>query len=386
MEAIVIRALHIKTIAFATLFASAAVLAATGTAHAQATPDVAGPVREYQAQRPPRTRPLREGVTGFSISQEPRFKVEAVRFHAIDQSGRTDLGSDEVVAVFSNPQHRMTTAEYGSISSGEIQPFRAEQSCIWPSVDTGGERDRAWACAREGAAGAVRFSIMLLEVDAQPFQGVWPFNDLCFSHDVTPRADNASCETDQNATLFDADFSYEVPQILSRLDPTCRCFEETAHQSRDQQDSVYEVTFRITRTDNSSEPLSAEPAPSPPVGPIVHRSGSLTAQQTQGFELDGGTVVTAGADFTFSRIPFTPMYFLTPNGGAKIWPGDANARGYATCYAQRASANYVTTAITPPAVGQHACYVTSDGRVGELRVTAFTLGGSMLSLAYTTWQ
>jgi hypothetical protein len=382
----VIRTLRIKALAFAALMAPASLLAATDTARAQAAPNVAGPVREYQAQPPARTRPLRDGVTGFSLSQEPRFKVEAVRFHAIDQSGRTDLGSDEVIAVFGNPRHRMTTAEYGDISSGEIQPFRPEQSCIWPSVDTGGERDRAWACAQGGAAGAVRFSISLLEVDAQPFQGVWPFNDLCFSHDVVPRADNASCEIDQNATLFDGDFSYEVQQILGRLDPACRCFEETAHQSRDEQDSVYEVTFRITRTDNSSEPLSAEPAPRPPAGPIVHRSGSLTAQQSQGFELDDGTVVTVGADFTFSRIPFTPMYFLTPNGGAKIWPGDANARGYATCYAQRASANYVTTAITPPAVGQHACYVTSDGRVGEFQITAFTLGGSALSLAYTTWQ
>lgn len=81
------------------------------------------------------------------------------------------------------------------------------------------------------------------------------------------------------------------------------------------------------------------------------------------------------------------MYFLTPNGGAKIWPGGAAARGYATCFAERASANYVAIAVTPPAVGQHACYVTSDGRVGEFQVTGFTPGGAAtLSVTYTTWQ
>jgi hypothetical protein len=79
---------------------------------------------------------------------------------------------------------------------------------------------------------------------------------------------------------------------------------------------------------------------------------------------------------------------LAPAGGAKIWPGDANARGYAACSAERGSGNYVATAVAAPAVGQYACYVTNNGRVGELRVDNLTTSFStaVLSVSYTTWR
>ena len=377
---------RIRQIAFAALMASADYFSAD-TAHAQTSPNVAGPVREYQAQPPVRGRPLRDGVTGLGATQdvvrEPRFKVEAVSFLAVDESGPDyPYASDEVFAAFGAERGGPATSTFDDIDTGEGRDFTREQSCILPAIDPDGTQNGVWACAPEGAQGPLRFSIALYDEDRNYDALIGGGIGFCLRSVET---DLNTCVQNHHTELFKNDFTYEVAQILSRLDPACRCFTETASQ-RHGDNTEYEVTFRITRVDTAGEPLGVDRSPPGATGPIVHSSGSLTALQTQGFELDGGTVVAAGADFVFSRVPFTPMYFLTPNGGAKIWPGDANARGYATCYAQRASANYVTTAVTPPAVGQHACYVTSDGRVGEFRVTAFTLGGSMLSLAYTTWQ
>ncbi|MEQ1707068.1 MAG: hypothetical protein ABL864_01905 [Terricaulis sp.] len=381
-----IRTLRIKALAFAALMAPASLLAATDTARAQAAPNVAGPVREYQAQPPARTRPLRDGVTGLGATQdvvrEPRFIVEAVSFLAVDESGWTDLGSDEVFAVFSDVAGSGgRTSTFEDIDTSVGRNFDREQSCILPAIDPDGALNKVWACAPEGTRGPLNFSIGLYDEDVPSGWGGFSF------HCGTGVGDLGACSDGHHTDLFNHDFTYDVAQILSRLDPSCRCFEETARQSRDDSDAVYEVTFRITRVDTAGEPLGLDRNPPGATGPIVHRSGSLTAQLTQGFELDGGTVVTIGADFIFSRIPFTNMYFLTPNGGAKIWPGGVTARGYASCYAERASANYLTTAVTPATVGPHACYVTGDGRVGELQVTDFTPGGAAtLSIDYTTWQ
>lgn len=375
----------VRHVAITGLLASSTfMLAAPADAQTVMRPNVEGAVLENQAPPQPQPRrPLREGVTGFAISQEPRFKVEAVRFKAVNESHGTSAGSDEVVGVFFGPQHRMTTVEYENVDTGESRDFGVQHNCIWPSQDTGTVRDRAWACAPEGAAGPVAFSIVLLEMDwDHPYHGIWPFGELCHSNDLAPVATN-SCEVDQGDELFRGAFSYDVAQILSRLDPACRCFEETASQSHGD-DTQYEVTFRITRVDTYSEPLAVDPnagSPVDPPAPIVHSSGSLTAPLMQGFELDAGVIAPAG-DFAFSR--GAAAYLLTPNGGAKIWLGGATARGYAACYAQRASPVYVTTAVVVPAVGQHACYVTSDGRVGELSITSVPAG--TLSIAYTTWQ
>ena len=78
---------------------------------------------------------------------------------------------------------------------------------------------------------------------------------------------------------------------------------------------------------------------------------------------------------------------FTPTGGAKIWPGDYSPRGYAACHAERRSASYVTSALTP-GVGQYACYVTNNGRVGELRVDNLmaSFNTAVLSVTFTTWQ
>lgn len=376
---------RVTSIALAICLAAAA-FNVSGAAFAQ-TPDVAGPVREYQAPAPPPPpRPLREGVTNYGVGGvAPRFIVEAVSFKAVDESGRDlPFTSDEVFAYFQLVGRGMITRNYDHVDTNDLETFEADQSCIWPPIDPDGERNGIWACDPQGGRGPIRFRVTLYDYDPDII-GFGGF-ELCGFADSTGD-DTYVCRTstDQGRSdvLFEHEFTYEVSDVLQRLDPSCRCLVQTAREARDDL-TEYEVTFRITRVDNAAQQPGMATFED---DPVLYRSGSLGARYNFAFDFDTGAVAAAG-DLLFSRSGGQDR--LTPSSGAKIWLGDANARGYATCFAERMSANYVTTAIVLPAIGTHACYVTSDGRVGELRIVSLQpspFGGSpLLTVSYTTWQ
>ncbi|HYD89213.1 MAG TPA: hypothetical protein VEA80_17170 [Vitreimonas sp.] len=378
---------------FAALLSTTA-FSLSGAALAQA--NQAPVVREYQTEPParprPRTRPLREGVTNVGREQDviryPRFIVEAMSFKAVDESGRDIPGtSDEVFATFVTSDRRLMTRNFEDVNTGDLREFDAHQSCIWPAVDPDGEENGRWVCAPQGARGPVRFSVTLWDDDTElPPHGF----TICGSNADGTGGDLARCpdegESGENDILFRHEFAYEVSDILQRLDPNCRCLVQTARESRDSL-TTYEFTFRITRVDDGGEGPALDADPDGANQP-VHRSGALTAALNQAFEFDVGSIVATGGDFAFARTG--GVYQLAPRGNAKIWLGGSAARGYAACYAQRLSANYVATAVAVPAAGQHACYLTSDGRVGEMRITSLMPGsfgsGGTLALTYATWQ
>lgn len=313
----------------------------------------------------------------------PRFKVEAVGFRAVDESGANYPDADFVFAVFESQQHTMTTRVFEDIDTGDARIFDAAENCIFPARDVDGLRNGAWACSAEGGDGPVTFAVGLYEIDPD-YIGAYT-EDFCTpaaSADVDPGQRN--CDTDNTDLMFRSAFSYQSSEILRRLEPGCRCVSETVRfrESSARGYVEYHLTFRITRTDAGGAPPAGERS----AGRDVHRSGARSAALGQGFELDGGLSAAIAPDLTFSGAPAEPM--LAPAGGAKIWPGDANARGFDACYAERRSANYVTTAIAAPAAGQYACYVTNNGRIGELRIDNLTtsFGAAVLSLSYTTWQ
>ena len=64
----------------------------------------------------------------------PQFVAHADSFHADDETGRTDWGSDEVRAVFAdfNPINERATREYDNVDSGETVAFIAADRCITP--------------------------------------------------------------------------------------------------------------------------------------------------------------------------------------------------------------------------------------------------------------
>lgn len=313
----------------------------------------------------------------------PRFKVEAVGFRAVDESGANYPDSDFVFAVFESQQHSMTTRVFEDIDTGDARAFDAAENCIFPARDADGLRNGAWECNTEGGEGPVTFAVGLYEIDPD-YIGDYT-EDFCtpaVAADVDPARRN--CDTENSDLLFRTAFSYQASEISRRLDPGCRCVSETVRfrERGERGDVEYHLIFRITRTDAGGALAAVEHT----AGRGVYRSGARSAALGQGFELDGGLSAAIAPDLAFSGAPAAPT--LTPAGGAKIWPGDANARGFDACYAERRSANYVTTAVAAPEVGQYACYVTNNGRIGELRIDNLTtsFGAAVLSVSYTTWQ
>jgi hypothetical protein len=375
------RAICLALVASIALAASAAAL--SGTASAQ--PNVAGPPVTYQRQptapppvaREPRIMTGRNAVT--DAIRSPRFQAVVLNFRVIDESGPS-IGSDEVFVVMKSQTSAGISPEY-EVDTNDTITLGTRRHCVFAAYDPDSTRNGRWACRREGQAGPILFRVSIYEIDPTLVY------NACFRGDTD--LEFFACLDLPGDVMFDHTFNYDVPTAVNRTNNQCRCFIETARYRNTSVlgDGEYEVQVRINRVDSDPE-LTLDPNPPGSAGPVVHRSGALTAALNQRFELDGGAVGAAG-DFAFERQGVIGANFrIAPNGGAKIWLGNTTARGYATCFAQRASANYVTTPIPAPAAGTYACYVTSDGRVGELRFDAVTnpLTTPTLTINYTTWQ
>lgn len=334
-------------------------------------------VRNYQVQR---TRP---DVAIDPRNRPPRFIVEAISFRAVDESHYSWMGSDHVFGWWATTTTSMATRNR-EVDTNDTEQFLPTQSCITPAVDPDRRRNGQWRCDPAGVAAPLAFTVRLYEDDVLPDS--LPGFSVCGSGiPQNAGTDLNWCPRDgANDTLLDAELRYELSDIQQRLRPSCRCFNQTITSSLS--DSTYQLTIRITMVDPGGGGQFEQGPGGGVTTPTVLRSGSLTARQNERFEFDAGAIVTNGGDFSFTESG--NQLRLTPLNGARIWVGNATARGYAGCAA--GAANHVTTAVQVPAAGTYACYITSDGHIGELRITTLTPGmfGQLatLVLAYTTWQ
>ena len=68
-----------------------------------------------------------------NVNVIPMFRVRALGFKAVDESGIDFFGSDEVIAIWdANNSTGANTYEYGDVDSGESRTFLQGQSCIYP--------------------------------------------------------------------------------------------------------------------------------------------------------------------------------------------------------------------------------------------------------------
>ena len=100
-----------------------------------------------------------------------RFKVEAVSFNAIDETGWFDwTGSDEVFVAIHVPDRKITTFSqvFRDVDSGERRDIPSDQNCILPIAGVTGPRTLAagggrsnpgdrWSCSNDGAPGPISF-------------------------------------------------------------------------------------------------------------------------------------------------------------------------------------------------------------------------------------
>lgn len=122
---------------------------------------------------------------------QPMFKIEAVNFHAFDETGWTNWGSDEVYGVWRvSGFGGARTFTYGGVDAGETRTFHEFQSCIYPILGgafINGEQDQdglseGWQCAEQGGRAPVSIKISLYDADDISFPVCFECDDLIGSH------------------------------------------------------------------------------------------------------------------------------------------------------------------------------------------------------------
>ena len=96
---------------------------------------------------------------------EPRYKVEAIRFKARDESGFDWLGSDEVIVETVDAEGWTVSEEIGSVNSGDTHDFNPGRSCIVPVRPGVVVLGNSSNCIRSGQAAPLSFVVRLWEQD-----------------------------------------------------------------------------------------------------------------------------------------------------------------------------------------------------------------------------
>ena len=113
---------------------------------------------------------------------ERRYKVEAVRFKARDETGIDWLGSDEVMVETNDAKGFTVTDEIGGIDSGDVHEFDPAVSCIIgvrPGTVTLGKSS---VCDPAGQPGPFSFEVVFWEKDSISL-------DVGFCASITPGPD-----------------------------------------------------------------------------------------------------------------------------------------------------------------------------------------------------
>ncbi|CAG9934001.1 hypothetical protein [Candidatus Nitrotoga arctica] len=102
---------------------------------------------------------------------ERRYKIEAMRFKARDETGIDWLGSDEVMVETTDAKGWTVSNEIGDIDTGDTHNFDPAKSCIVgvpPGIVVLGESS---VCEKGGEPGPLSFQVEFWEKDTSPFGG-----------------------------------------------------------------------------------------------------------------------------------------------------------------------------------------------------------------------
>jgi CARDB len=101
------------------------------------------------------------GLTSASCPTQPRYRVNAVKFTAVDESGIDWTGSDEPYFKFTSigadgAQHSRRSRVFGDIDTGDTVRFDGTEGCLYRLLVI---------CSGYAAPNGIRFSILALEDD-----------------------------------------------------------------------------------------------------------------------------------------------------------------------------------------------------------------------------
>lgn len=151
------------------------------------------------------------GLAYASCSTQPRYRVEADKFTAVDESGIDWTGSDEPYFVFysigeDGAQHRSQSHVFGDIDTGDTARFGPE-GCLY--------RLRV-ICSGDAAPNGIGFSILVLEDD---FGAADLIGSQTYAYDPTFLASKLAVAKsfEDVRTYSDGDAVYAVTVVVTRV-------------------------------------------------------------------------------------------------------------------------------------------------------------------------
>ena len=198
----------------------------------------------------------------FSASNQiPMFKVEAITFKCIEETGLNNWGSDEVIVVWNAANSPgANTKEFSSVDAGETKEFHQLQSCIYPinydgyfingnAPHVGEPTDTlaGWECVAGGGMGPINFRFAFYEIDE-----AWhDFFSPCFDGSVDTGVNTCNDDFIGGSTI-----SFTVDELIEMLPNvgSSKNFNITNYPTF----SEYHFRYRITRMDNIMVPWEVE--------------------------------------------------------------------------------------------------------------------------------
>ena len=193
----------------------------------------------------------------------PSFKVEAVGFKALDETGYDWPGADEIRVGFVTPFEDITSREFGSVDAGKSRTFNADESCVVPVGEaTGRQLGRLvgprsnWFCADLGRPGPLSFELVVAEQDIDLFgfenppTVLGPADDLIGRKTLTFTPEELLADMPAVGSTVDQNILLG-PCVAPLVCPDGFFFKPSPAE--------YRVTLRLTRMPNSLPPIDPDP-------------------------------------------------------------------------------------------------------------------------------
>lgn len=212
---------------------------------------------------------LAQVVTPTLPGRIPSFKVEALGFKALDETGYDWLGSDEIRVGFVTPFEDITSREFGDVDSGDTRTFNADESCIIPVGEaTGRQLGRLvgppsnWFCADLGRPGPLTFEVVMAEQDVALFGFENPPTVLGPADDLIGRKTLTFTPEELLAAMSTVGSTVEENVLLGPCVAPLVCPDPFFFEPSP---AEYRVTLRLTRMPDSLPPIDPDP-----LSPGVH--------------------------------------------------------------------------------------------------------------------
>jgi len=206
---------------------------------------------------------LAQVVTPTLPGKVPSFKVEAVGFKALDETGYDWLGSDEIRVGFVTPFEDITSREFGDVDSGDSRTFNADESCIIPVGEaTGRQLGRLvgppsnWFCADLGRPGPLTSEVVMAEQDVDLFGFENPPTVLGPADDLIGRKTLTFTPEELLAAMPTVGSTVEENVLLGPCVAPLVCPDRFFFEPSP---AEYRVTLRLTRMPDSLPPIDPDP-------------------------------------------------------------------------------------------------------------------------------